>query len=100
MVCTEYNIQDKVWRFSAFSNKGRAFEVEVKRDEFHRAITFSDAVSVALIRIHNAIMDFRIAQNNHTLYLESEVDYGHPVVQVVDSVTKQLNEIHELAHQV
>lgn len=97
MVCTEYNIQDKIWRFSAFSNKGRAFDVEVKRDEFDKAITFTDAVSVALMRIHDAIMEFRIAQNNHTLYLQSEVDYGTPVVEVTNDLTQQLNEINMLA---
>lgn len=98
VVCTEYNIQNKVWRFSAFSNKGRAFDVEVQRDEFHKAITFENAVSVALIRIHEAIMAFRAAQDKHTLYLESEVDYEHPVVQAAEDMTKQLNEINALAH--
>lgn len=97
MVCTEYHLQDKVWKFSAFSNKGRTFEVEVQRDEFHKAITFEDAVSVALMRIHEAIMTFRIAQNNHTLYLESEVDYGHPAVQVAGDIAQQLNELNALA---
>ena len=94
IICDRYDGQQKCWYFSAFSNKGKVFQTSVKKDEFGQPIIFEEAVGIALIRIHDAIIAYRQSEVDHVSYLESEVDYD--ILESAPGITSKLNKLNAL----